>query len=101
MAEQSAYRRGRRPAESRAELRGDIGEDLHVVLVVEGERKGERHLVDLLKGRVRPELPGDLRGGPDEIWREQHAAGQEVPLVRSSASRSGFSQPSGMTAVPS
>ena len=49
------------PAEGRAELGGDVGEDLHVVVVLEAERQRERDLVDLAEGGVGVELLGDLR----------------------------------------
>ena len=51
---------GRAPAERRAEPGGDVGEDLHVVLVLEGERQRERDLVDLPERGVRVEPLGDL-----------------------------------------
>ena len=48
------------PAERGAELGGDVGEDLHVVLVLEAERQRERDLVDLAEAGVRVEPLGDL-----------------------------------------
>ncbi len=73
--------RGQRRAASRGRPQpgGDIGEDLDVILVLEGEGKGERHLVDLAEGGVSPEPFGELRGGPDEIGREQQARWPRVP----------------------
>lgn len=73
---------GRVPAEGRTQLGGNVGEDLDVVLVLEAERKRERHFIDLLESRVCVELLSDLIAGADEIGRKQHPArplGSEGP----------------------
>src|SRR6478752_5674622 len=44
---------GRAPPERRTEPGGDVGEDLKVVLVGEGERQREGDLVDLAESHVR------------------------------------------------
>lgn len=59
------------PAQSGAELRGHVGQDLHIVLVREGERKGERHFLDFAEGGVRMQPLGNRLAGAHQVGREQ------------------------------
>src|ERR1700733_2471114 len=58
-----------RPAEGRAEAGRHVGEDLHVVLVLEAERQRERDLGDLAEPRVHVQHRGDLRRCPQDVPR--------------------------------
>src|SRR6201999_2146203 len=68
-------RRSRRrvPAQGRAQVGGEVGQDLDVVLVGEGEGEGEGDLVDLAGGGGGVEAVGQLGGGADEVGGEEHA----------------------------
>jgi hypothetical protein len=60
-----------RPAQGRAELRGDVGEDLDVVLAREAERQREGDLTHLPEPRVPVQRRGDLLGGAQQVGGEQ------------------------------
>ncbi len=59
------------PAERRTESGRHVGEDLHVVVVLEAERQRESHLVDLAERGVRGEAIRDLGGAAEQVGREQ------------------------------
>ena len=54
---------------------GDVGEELHVVLVLEAERQREDDLAHLAEAGVRVEGLGDLLGGAEQVLGEQQLAG--------------------------
>ena len=58
----------------RTELRRHVGEDLHVVLVLEGERQRPDHLAHVPERGVRVQRLRDLVRGPDEVPGVEHPA---------------------------
>jgi hypothetical protein len=61
------------PIPGRAQLAGDVGEDLEVVLVVKAKGECERHLIHFLESCVCVQLLGNFIAGADEVRGEHHA----------------------------
>src|SRR6476620_10346324 len=64
----------RRPPQFGPERFGDVGNDLEVILLVEGERQRERDLVGALEAGMGVQRVGEFVGGPYVVGGEQHAA---------------------------
>src|ERR1700728_2063440 len=58
---------GRLPAQGRSERAGQVGQDLNVVLRLEGERQREGDFPDLAETGVRVQCLGDLAGGAEQV----------------------------------
>ena len=77
----------RAPAQSRAQPRRHIGQDLHIVGVLEAEWQRESDLIDFLKTLVRQQLFGDLIRRANDVTGKHHPSGS---LRRASTWSPGF-----------